>query len=82
MGNRNGLSREEHLLYYSPRILRKESALPLEKRIALFQKFESMLNGGSVFNGIFDSNEMSTDILLKKLIQTNLSAFTFKKSLL
>jgi len=80
LANGYDLSKEEYLDYYSPRIVRRESPLTLQKKISLFKKFESILKGKAVFNIDFNSNKLSSDEMIKNLSQAQLSAFRFRTS--
>jgi len=63
---------------YSMDLIRKESKLSLEKRIKLFQKFEHLLEGGSIFNYYFDHNHKNLKEDIEKIINSNISAFSIK----
>ena len=63
---------------YSMDMIRKESKLSLEKRLTLFKKFESLLNGGSIFNHYIDSNHKNLKEDIEKIINSKISAFSIK----
>ena len=73
----NGITlNEEKINSYSSSIIRKNSSLSLDKRIVLFKKFETILNGGIVFNNHFTIDEISLTKIFKKLVDSEISAFT------
>ena len=73
----NGITlNEEKINSYSSTIIRKNSSLSLDKRIVLFKKFETILNGGIVFNNHFTIDEISLTKIFKKLVDSKISAFT------
>lgn len=80
MANGHKLSAEQRISYYSPRFVRKDTSLPLEKRISLFQSFKEIIRGEMVFNGYFDSDDLNPDEILSILTQAQLPAFRYKKS--
>ncbi|TFG02701.1 MAG: hypothetical protein EU542_04315 [Promethearchaeota archaeon] len=69
-------NKDNHI--YSMDLIRKESKLSLEKRIKLFQKFEHLLEGGSIFNYYFDHNHKNLKEDIEKIINSNVSAFSIK----
>lgn len=69
-------NKDNHI--YSMDLIRKESKLSLEKRIKLFQKFEHLLEGGSIFNYYFDHNHKNLKEDIEKIINSNISAFSIK----
>ncbi len=73
----NGITlNEEKIKSYSSTIIRKNSPLSLDKKIVLFKKFETILNGGIVFNNHFNIDEISLTKVFSKLIDSKISAFT------
>jgi len=64
---------------YCSEIIRKASNLSIEKKIQLFKKFQNILEGGSIFNCILNSKKTSLNNILKRLINSELKAFSFKE---
>jgi len=60
---------------YSSRIIRKDSKLTLEKQISLFKKFETILDGGSLFRNQIPINELKKEDI-EVLKKSKLNAFT------
>lgn len=65
---------------YSPKIIRKDTNLPLKKQIAVFKKFEDIINGGVMFNSDFNPKETTLEDHLKALFESKLHAFSIKNS--
>ena len=65
-------------LVYSPKIIRRDSTLPLNKQIAVFKKFEEIIKGGVMFNSNYNSKEASLEDHLNTLFKSNLHAFSIK----
>ncbi|MHA1292790.1 MAG: anaerobic ribonucleoside-triphosphate reductase [Promethearchaeota archaeon] len=59
----------------SSQIIRKESNLSLERKIALFKRFEDIIDGGTVFDCSINSNQNSRRETLKLLLSSGLKAF-------
>ncbi|MBN1801525.1 MAG: hypothetical protein JW891_08470 [Candidatus Lokiarchaeota archaeon] len=61
---------------YSARIIRENSKLPLSQKIKIFEKFQSILNGGVLLNHRMkkDDNDIKKDIQM--LLDANLNAFS------
>ncbi|MFX1312057.1 MAG: anaerobic ribonucleoside-triphosphate reductase [Promethearchaeota archaeon] len=77
----NGITlNSEKINSYSPKLIRKNSSLSLDKKIDLFKKFEPILNGGIVFKSHFNSNDISLMKVFKKLLDSKISAFTLNCS--
>ncbi|TFG20441.1 MAG: hypothetical protein EU529_14860 [Promethearchaeota archaeon] len=68
------LNKKNH--FYSPRIIRKNSKLPLQEKISIFKKFETVIEGGTKFNNSLSSNNMSKEESLKILMESKLKAFS------
>jgi len=64
---------------YSMDFIRKDSNLPVDKRISLFKKFEKIIKGGVLFNCDLNSEGSNPQDLLKLLINSGVSAFSFRK---
>lgn len=58
-------------------IIREDSNLGLESKILLFKKFETLINGGTIFNSSINKHNMPIENHLKVLYQNNLNAFSF-----
>ena len=67
-------------LIYSPKIIRKDTALPLTKQIAVFKKFEEIIKGGVMFNSNYNSKETPLEDHLNTLFKSKLHAFSIKNS--
>ena len=65
-------------LVYSPKIIRRNTTLPLTKQIALFKKFEEIIKGGVMFNSNYDPKEASLEDHLNTLFKSKLHAFSIK----
>ncbi len=63
---------------YSPKIIRKDTNLPLRKQIAVFKKFEAIIKGGVMFNSDFNSKVTTLEDHLNALFKSKLHAFSIK----
>lgn len=73
----NGLAQyKQKIRGYSSRIIRSESNLSMNKKIALFKKFQKIINGGSLFIEKINTDEMSSQQLLKFLFQSKIGAIS------
>lgn len=61
---------------YSMDLIRKESKLDIKKQLELFKKFESILDGGSLYNYYFKSNKDRLIETIEKLISSKVPAFS------
>ncbi|MFX1276950.1 MAG: anaerobic ribonucleoside-triphosphate reductase [Promethearchaeota archaeon] len=61
---------------YSAKIIRNDSALPLNEKIDIFKKFEKIIKGGVKFTYNFNSNDGSLQEYIDMLIQSKLHAFS------
>jgi len=61
---------------FTSKIIRDDSSLSIDKKIALFKKFEKILDGGCVFNSLFVSDNQAREEQLRYLFQSNLKAFS------
>jgi hypothetical protein len=57
-------------------IIRKDSNLSIDKKINLFKKFQTILNGGILYNQNSDYKELNQDI--KQLVNSGIWSFSFK----
>ena len=69
---------EQKINSYSSSIFRKNSTLSLDKKIALFKRFAKIMNGGIVFSDYFNADKISLTNVLKKLLNSKLSAFSLR----
>jgi anaerobic ribonucleoside-triphosphate reductase len=61
---------------YSMDLIRKESKLDINRQLELFKKFESILDGGSLYNFYYKSNKDHLIENIKKIISSKLPAFS------
>ena len=66
--------------YYSSRIIRRECSLSLDRKMALYKKFENILDGGSIFNQNVEIGEKPLSDYLNTLIDSKINAFTLRNS--
>jgi DNA-binding transcriptional ArsR family regulator len=71
-------NQDKKYLAYSMSLIRKESKLPLDKKLKLYKEFEPLLNGGSIFNYFINSPYKNTEKDIEKLINSKISAFSIK----
>ncbi len=64
---------EQKTNYYSSRIIRKPSTLPMMEKIKFFKNFEKIINGGTLFSG--DINGYTLEELQNILFKSDLNAF-------
>lgn len=57
------------------KIIKNDSNLSLDKKLSLFKKFETTLDGGSLFSLVLDSNQFLNEENLSSLFESNLQAF-------
>ena len=63
---------------YSSRIIRSESNLSLNKRITLFEKFQRIINGGTLFLEKNNREELADQELVKNLFESKIKVFSLK----
>ncbi len=61
---------------YSGKIIRKDSALPLRDQIAIFKKFEEIINGGVLFSCYFNHNNGTLQEHVDTLTRAKIHAFS------
>ena len=64
---------------YSSRIIRRNTKLPLSKRINLFKKFDQVVNGGIIFDEYLDFNNTSAKEILSTLFKSKLDVIFINK---
>jgi anaerobic ribonucleoside-triphosphate reductase len=74
----NGLPKQgQNVKGYSSRIIRESCSLTLTKKIDLFQKFDAIINGGSLFNQNFNVDKTILMKNLKSLFDSRITAISF-----
>ena len=63
---------------YSSKIIREDSSLSLPKKLSLFKKFENLMNGGSIFDQIISTSDLSLNKSLNMLIDSKINAFPLR----
>ncbi len=75
----NGMTQfKQNLNRYSSRIIRSESNLSLDKRIALFEKFQKIINGGTLFIEKINVDEVSLKRFLQSLFESKIEVISFR----
>ncbi|MEE9377037.1 MAG: anaerobic ribonucleoside-triphosphate reductase [Candidatus Lokiarchaeia archaeon] len=75
----NGMTQfKQNLNRYSSRIIRSESNLSLDKRIALFEKFQKIINGGTLFIEKINIDELSLKRFLQSLFESKIEVISFR----
>ncbi|MCK4381559.1 MAG: hypothetical protein KAW51_10505, partial [Candidatus Lokiarchaeota archaeon] len=76
----NGMAQfKQNLNRYSSRIIRSESNLSLDKRIALFERFQKIINGGTLFMEKINIDELSLKRFLQSLFESKIEVISFKE---
>ena len=63
---------------YSSRLIRSESNLSINKKIALFEKFQRIIDGGTLFMEKVNAEELSLQNFLKILNKSKIGAISLK----
>ncbi|NVM35188.1 MAG: hypothetical protein HWN81_06310 [Candidatus Lokiarchaeota archaeon] len=76
----NGLLHlKQNLNRYSSRIIRTDSNLSLNKRIALFEKFQKIINGGTLFIEKLNIDQLSLKRFLQSLFESKIEVISFRE---
>jgi len=75
----NGISQyKQSINQYSSRIIRSESNLSIKKKIVLYQKFQKIINGGTLFIEKISEDEVSFQKCLNLLFNSKIRAISFR----
>jgi len=75
----NGMAQfKQNLNRYSSRIIRSESNLSLNKRIALFEKFQKIINGGTLFIEKINLDDISIKKFLRSFYESKIKVISFR----
>lgn len=75
----NGISKTNlSLKSYSSYLIRSDSNLTLDKKIALYKRFSKIIDGGTVFNENISANNDSIKDIMKILCESDLNAISLK----
>ncbi len=78
---RNGISQYgKKINYYTSTIIRDDSTLSLDKKIAIFKKFEKILDGGIIFYEKMNNIDFSIKELLKLLFESKINAISLRNN--
>ena len=79
---RNGRKKNgEESRAYSSKIIRKDTNLPLKKKIAIFKKFEEIIKGGVIFNSLINFKKTTIEKHLQTLFESKLHAFSINTNM-
>lgn len=75
----NGLVKSNQKIKgYTSDLIRRESNLPLNKKIVLFKKFQNILDGGSIFVENINTDKISPLKFLKMINESKIGAISLK----
>jgi len=69
---------KQNLNRYSSRIIRSESNLSFNKKIALLEKFQKIINGGTLFIEKINIDNISINKLLRSLFESKIEVISFR----
>jgi len=75
----NGITQHNRKIKgYSSRLIRSESNLSMNKKIAIFEKFQRIIDGGTVFIEKENAEELSLQNFLKILNESKIGAISLR----